>query len=228
MTEAEYWGLFETVRGDIEGAIACHVGYLKIHNTAAENRAILDKYNRTPEFWRLNSYALQTTFFIALGRLFDATKGTVTLTRLLDETVEHRGLFTKEQLRRYKISQVNGEPDWLEKYIAEAWEPSRADLQQLRDFIDPHIKRYNDVYAPLRHMHFAHRGKESSVTIGELFGRTKIGDATEILRDCCTVMDQIKEIQLNGRKPDLTDYSRYEEFVKHHGGQVEKLIFSLP
>src|SRR5690348_11115094 len=124
MIETQYWQMYETVRGDMEGVIACHVGYFKIHNIAADNRNILDKYNRTPEFWRLNSYALQTTFFIGLGRLFDATKGTVTLPRLLDETVEHPGLFSKAQLRKFKVSGAKEEGDWLDQYIAEAWEPS--------------------------------------------------------------------------------------------------------
>jgi hypothetical protein len=66
--------MFDSVRGDAEAAIKSNSGYLKIHNLAAAEPAILDKYQRDAHFWRLIPFSLQTTFFISFGRIFDKTK----------------------------------------------------------------------------------------------------------------------------------------------------------
>lgn len=44
LTEQDYWRMFHSVRGDAEAAINSNFGYLKIHNLAAIERAIYDKY----------------------------------------------------------------------------------------------------------------------------------------------------------------------------------------
>ena len=70
ITEEDYWRMFELIRGDVEIAIKSNLTYLTVHRLAAENADIFDKYNRFAEFWMLNAYSLQTTFFVTFGPHF--------------------------------------------------------------------------------------------------------------------------------------------------------------
>jgi hypothetical protein len=178
---------------------------------AAGDRDILQKYNRTPDFWRLCAHAFQKTFFISLGCAFDKRKDARSIYDLIDNTIEHVGFFSKSALHERKragSSRDGKDPDWLDHYIASAWEPTRKDLEELRDALAPYAEKFSKTYQPIRHIHFAHRGKASAEDIYELFGKTQIADATEMLRFLYTFMFEIWEIYLNGRKPDLKQFSR--------------------
>jgi hypothetical protein len=230
MTSDKYWEMFHLIRGDIESAIASHTAYFKIHGLGAD-RNVLQKYNRSPKFWQLNVHALQTTFFISLGRVFDKRKDAWSIYDLLENTVEHVGWFSKAALRERKradVSRGGKDPDWLDGYIANAWEPSRKDLEALRYAIVPYAETFNRYFQPIRHSHFAHSGKVSAEDVSELFGKTKIGDATDITRFLYTLIFEVWEIYLNGRKPDLTNYREYDVYVKNLNDQIEKLVLGLP
>jgi len=230
MTNDEYWQMFHLIRGDIEGAVASNTTYFKIHNMAAANRAILDKFSRTPYFWHMNAYALQTTFFISLGRLFDKRKDAWSIYDLTENTIGHIGLFSKAGLRerkRARSSKDGKDPEWLENYMANAWEPTRSDLKELEDAIVPYADKFHETYQPIRHIYFAHRGKMSAEDIVELFGKTQISDATDIIRFLYTLVFAIWEIHLNGRKPDLSNVHKYDSYVKVLTDDVEKLIGGL-
>jgi hypothetical protein len=230
MTTDEYWQMFHLIRGDIESAVASNTTYFKIRNMAASDRAILDKFNRAPYFWNLNAYSLQTTFFISLGRLFDKRKDAWSIYDLTEHTIEHIGLFSKASLRERKRAGLgtNGkDPDWLENYVANAWEPTRSDLKNLGDAIVPYADKFHETYQPIRHIYFAHRGKMGADDIVGLFGKTQISDATDIIRFLYTLVFAIWEIHLNGRKPDLSDVQKYDSYVKVLSDDVEKLIRGL-
>jgi hypothetical protein len=87
LTEDEYWRIFHLIRGDVEAAIKSNHAYLTINNLVVAEREIYDKVNRFPDFWALNAYALQTTFFIAFGRIFDTRPDSVSIQRLVDATI---------------------------------------------------------------------------------------------------------------------------------------------
>jgi hypothetical protein len=229
MTHDEYWELFHLIRGDIDGAVASNTTYFKIHDMAAE-RAILDKFNRTPYFWHLNAYVLQTTFFIALGRLFDKRKDTWSIYDLIEKTIEHVGVFSKAGLRERKraLSTEKGkDPEWLDSYMENAWEPTRADLEKLSDAIAPYADKFHKTYQPIRHIYFAHRGKMRADDVRELFGKTQIGEATDIIRFLYTLVYAIWEIHLNGRKPELNNFQKYDSYVKFLSDDVEMLVMGL-
>src|SRR4051812_21315181 len=115
MTTEEYWRMFHLVRGDVEGAIASHTAYFKMRSLAATDNKVLQKYNRTPDLWRLNAHAYQTTFFISLGRVFDKRNDAWSIYDLTENTAEYVGWFSKAALRERKRaeSSKNGEdPEW--------------------------------------------------------------------------------------------------------------------
>src|SRR2546425_369586 len=87
LTEEGYWRMFDSVSGDVQAAIKNNYAYLTIHSLATADRKIYDKYQRAPHFWMLNAYALQTTFFIAFGRIFDKRSDSFSIQKLVEATI---------------------------------------------------------------------------------------------------------------------------------------------
>ena len=231
MSEEDYWRIFHLIRGDVEAAIKSNYTYLKIHNLAVSERETNDKLNRYPEFWTLNSFALQTTFFIIFGRLFDMRTDSYSVQKLVEATIANPALFSKTALRARKRDsmEIDGaDPEWLVDYLASAWEPATGDLEVLRTAIAPHYDKFTAIYKPIRHKFFAHKGMETQAAIDALFGKTSIGDVTEILRFLHTLLWAIRELAWNAKTPDLADFSDYDAYVKIIDEKTEKFIRYLP
>jgi len=231
LTQDEYWRIFHLIRGDVEVAINSNHAYLAINNLIVAERAIYDKVNRFPDFWRLNAYALQTTFFIAFGRIFDSRHDSLSIEKFVDATIANPALFSKAALRERKrqASNIQGpDPDWLIDYVRDAWEPTEADLRPLKDALTPHCDKFRAIYRPIRHKAFAHRSSDDEAAIAALFGRTLIGDVSEILRFLHTVLGAIREMAWNARRPDLTDFRDYETYVRDANAKTEQFIRPCP
>jgi len=225
MTRNEYWDLFEMVRQDIECAIACNCTYLTINNLAVSDEELYQTFYRNRGYWHLTQYALQATFFISLGRVFDEKKSTASIQRLVESTIDHPGFFSKAAVRLEKIRLHNGhEPEWLDEYMARAWEPTRADLESIDNALRPHHEKFKQIYQPIRHVYFAHRGRLGADVIGRLFARTVIKDVSEILKFLYTVVDSIWEMWANGTRLDLVGTQAYDRFAEQQSRQAEALV----
>ena len=226
MTEAEYWRIYEVIKGEVQTAIRSNHAYLTIHNLAAAETDIFNEMNRFPEFWTLNTLALQTTFFIVFGRLFDRRRDVYSVHKLVDATIKNPAFFSKTALRERKIkSQTDGtEPSWLANYLRQAREPTSADLLSLKTALAPHYGRFKAIYEPLRHQYFAHRGIQSDAAISALFERALISDVNEILRFLDTLILAIYDVAWNGRLIDLSNHGHYDSFVQDIRGKTESFI----
>jgi hypothetical protein len=154
LTDAEYWRMFHSVRGDVEAAIKSNYAYLTINSLAATDRKICDKYQRSAHFWTLNTYALQTTFFIAFGRIFDKRGDSFSIQKLVEATAANPAFFSKAALRQRKRESSNiaaADPQWLVDYVKQAWEPTSADLVPLQTALVPHYDKFKAIYQPIRH-----------------------------------------------------------------------------
>jgi hypothetical protein len=231
LTEDEYWRMFDSVRGDVEAAIKSNYAYFTIHRLAAADRKILDKYQRAAHFWTLNTYALQTTFFIAFGRIFDERKDCFSIQKLVKATIANPALFSKTALRarrRKNDNMTKPDPAWLVDYVNQAWEPTTADLKPLLAALMPHQAKFKSIYQPIRHTYFAHRGMASQKAIETLFSRTLKADVVEILKFLHTVLWAIRDMAWNARKPDLNNFADYGAYVKGLNKQIEEFIRKLP
>jgi hypothetical protein len=223
--------MFHLIRGDVEVAIKSNNTYLTIHNLVAAESEIYEEVNRHADFWNLNSYALQTTFFIAFGRIFDKRTDSFSVQRLVEATIKNPAFFSKSALRERKreTSKItDADPQWLVDYVNAAWEPTAADLEPLRIALTPHYNKFTAIYQPIRHKYFAHRGMESEQAIAALFGKTLIGDIAEILRFLHTLLWAITEMAWNARPPDLGNSSDYEAYVKSLNSKTQEFIRKLP
>jgi hypothetical protein len=231
LTEEEYWRMFHLIRGDVEAAIKSNHAYLTINNLVVGERTIYEKVNRFPEFWTLNSFALQTTFFIVFGRLFDTRADSYSVQKLIEATIGNPAFFSKAALRERKrqASQITGsDPQWLLDYVKNAWEPTTADLESLRTALTPHYQNFKAIYKPIRHKVYAHKSIQDDAAISALFGQTLIGDVAEILRFLHTLLWAINEMAWNARQPNLADFSDYAAYVRNFNSETENFIRQLP
>jgi AbiU2 len=219
------------IRGDVETAIKSNFTYLTIHRLAAENADIFDKYNRFAEFWTLNAYSLQTTFFVTFGRIFDTRRDVYSVHKVVEETIANPTFFSKSALRdrKRKASRIAGvDPEWLVDYVDNAWEPTRADLEPLRVALAPNFAKFKAIYQPIRHQVFAHKSIQDDKAILALFEKTLITDVQEILRFLHTLFWAIWEMAWNAKRPDLTDFRSYDGEVTRLTNKTEKFIRELP
>ena len=68
MLEAEYKRNFSLIADQISGATRAFYTYVEINKFASESNENYHKINRDGHFWSGQLYALQTTWFINLGR----------------------------------------------------------------------------------------------------------------------------------------------------------------
>jgi hypothetical protein len=231
LTEDEYWRIFHLIRGDVEAAIKSNHAYLTVNNLVVAEREIYEKVNKFPDFWKLNAFALQTTFFIVFGRLFDMRPDSHSVQKLVDATIENPVFFSKAALRERKrqSSNISGpDPEWLVDYVNNAWEPTTADLEPLRTALIPHYQKFKTIYKPIRHKVYAHKSMEDDKAIADLFGRTLIGDVADILRFLHTMLWAITEMAWNAKPPDLADFRDYGAYVNGHNEKTERFIRQLP
>jgi hypothetical protein len=102
MLEAEYKRLFGLIADQITGARRAFYTYMEINKFASENNVNLEKIHRDGHFWSGELYALQTTWFIILGKIYDRTKDSYSIHDFLKSTVAYKGFFSKQALAQRK------------------------------------------------------------------------------------------------------------------------------
>src|ERR1035441_5168833 len=131
MTEAEYLDHFRQIANDIDSALAVFHAAEEIDRLEREDESVRRCLYADARFWKMQRASLQSSLFMILGQLFDSRKGMLSVSRLLDETVEYAGYFSKEALAARKMA-GGPKPDWLDDRITEAWVPDRTVLAKLK------------------------------------------------------------------------------------------------
>jgi hypothetical protein len=202
MQEVEYRKHFGIVANDITAATSAFYTYIEINKFASEGEENYDKINRDGYFWMGQLYALQTTWFIVLGRLFD--RGGYSIRKFLGHTVAHKGFFAKGALAERKRKGARQDnPEWLDEYLRTAWEPATQDLQDIADSIGVAEAKWKQSYKPIRDKVFAHH--DLGVSVNDLFGGTLVGDIEHILHDLNRARIAIFQLLENGRQQWIAD-----------------------
>lgn len=210
MTEAEYWADYQIRENEVATAIENFYANIKMKNYAAEDPAVLRGFNEAPTFWITAGYGLIATFFISLGRVFDEDGNAHSIHKLLRATGAHPEYFSRNALaeRKRQLS-GHGEPVWLADYMKDVWEPDAKDLRVFGRTLNPSVKKYKEVYKPIRDKVIAHKELKDAASIDVLFGKTLIIEIEEILKALHVWLAAVGQLYLNGIKPEfgLQDYS---------------------
>jgi hypothetical protein len=197
-----------------EFAAAAHAFFLwkGINNCAAQDRAIHRGLNEQALSWNIITHSLQTTFFIALGRLFDTARDAFSAHAFLRGCLENIEQFGRDALRARKISLSGGtEPNWLEEYMEDAYAPSANDFQRLRSELSKRQAQYQQIYRPIRNQIFAHRDSTTMENVDTLFGKTRINQIEELLWFLYQVQEVVGQLLYSGRLTRIGDFDFSEE-----------------
>jgi AbiU2 len=230
MTEEEYWRDYEIIRDDVSAAMVSCYTHRAINDVAAADVEILEKMNTSAEFWNVTSFALQNTLFIVLYRILDTDPNLHSVHKVLNATTAHPEFFSRASLKRRKLSLpgANWDLAFLDRYVADAWEPTAADLREFKKQLRPHKARFDEIYRPVRDQiaHIIHKDKS---LIGDLYSRTQKAHIDEILRFLHLGIKALWEIAHNGERPDFngSDYG-YGEKVARIKRETEEMLHRLP
>lgn len=205
--------LRQRFRREVMTATWSFYAWKHINNIAAQDRNVLRGMNNTPAVWNTITHALQTTFFITLGRIFDVDGGALSISSFLNKCQTEIQQFGKSALTQRKQADAkSGEKlDWLDGYIANAYEPRAEDFRALKRAAKKHKAKYEDIYRPIRNLVVAHTNLAAAEATSTLFEKTRIGDIEEILLFLHQVVEVITQLHINGRKTELSEHQMKEE-----------------
>ncbi len=153
--------------------------------------------------------ALDVSFMLSLGRLFDKRKDCNFNLRTISEIAKKNiNIFSKESLRSRKAK--NGFHD--DNYINKAYSPTNDDFVELDRQIDIYRKKY-EKYNIIRNKVHAHREfSHKEPKFWNLFDETKISELEEIFAFLNQLDTNFFELYHNGRKFNLepATFSIYE------------------
>ncbi len=211
MTLAEYLQVHTILTNEVENALQSLYIYKEVNEFALEHPLALRRMNRHPEFWTATRHALQTTFIITLGRVFDTDDGTHSIHRLVAETVRHPEYFSRSALEvRKRDSGLS--PQDLTDYMRDAFEPDAAALRKLRKALKLVTSKYEANFKPIRNKMFAHREMLDRAATQALISKGLMTDLEKLLYFVHDLLACIWQLFYNGNEPKLGereyDYKR--------------------
>ncbi len=223
--------------GDIEEAykeyqselnIACWSFYAwkNIQNIAADDKKVYCALNRNRLSWSIILYSLQSTFFSAIGRLFDTDGRTFSVHTFLRACIENIDQFSKDALRERKIKGSDADKlPWLDKYIEKSYQPNKEDFLKLKGEVLKRQKRYESIYKAIRNKIFAHKELKEIKCVDELFRKAKIGEMQDLLCFLYQIEMIIFQLLYNGRLMNIGDFTFNEEesVMKDIAGLLDKI-----
>ena len=200
--ETTFANELEVFQTEAESGIQFFYSYLTIHAVAGDHKEVHRLLNRAPLFWNTVLGALQTSTFIALGRVFDQNS-THNIDCLLQIAQSNIGIFSKEALSGRKRRASANADEWLEEYLRDVHVPNADDFRRLRRHAAKQRKLYEKNYRALRNQVFAHKELSAQGDIQALFAKTNIRELQQLLVFLRRLHEALWQLYHNGRKPTL-------------------------
>ena len=192
----------EIFRTEAQAGAQFLYSYLAFNAIVGENKKALDFVNHTPLFWKTNMGALQTSFFIVLGRIFDQTsKHNIDV--LLKIAESNINIFSKVALAARKKRESPNADEWLEDYLKRSYEPKARDFREFRKKVKGYRRIYEANYRDIRRKVYAHKELTESADVQKLFSKTNIRELQRVFVFVNALYEALWELLHNGRKPVL-------------------------
>jgi hypothetical protein len=197
-----------------------------INNIASNDDVVLKALNENALSWKVITHSLQCTFLITLGRLFDNDGRSLTADTFLKLCMANIDQFGGEHLKARKLASMNGsDPDWLNDYVRDAYQPTEEDLRSLRAQVLEQKNAYDEVYAPIRNKVMAHKDWDTIEQVNELFEKTNISQIQQMLGFLHQIEKIIWDLLYNGKLNEVGHYVFDEEELVQ--ADVEALLGRL-
>ena len=192
----------EVFRNEVEAGTQFFFTYLAVHAVAHEKKRVHALLNTAPLFWNTCMGALQTAAFIALGRVFDQTSPH-NVDAVLRQAQQNPEIFSKAALGQRKQGTEPKKPDWLDEYMSKAYVPTNDDFRRLRRHVRNWRRIYDNNYADVRNLCFAHKVVLSDAEMARVWGKGNNRELQRMFAFLNSLHDALCELFLNGRKPVL-------------------------
>lgn len=200
---ADFESQLELFRTEGQSAIQFFYTWDATHAVAARDKAVVRLLNEAPLFWNTVLGALQTSTFVALGRVFDSDTNNHSVTQLLTLAHGNLEIFSKKALAARKRKLSANADEWLHEYLKTAYVPTRDDFRKLKRQVALKRKIFEANYRPLRHKMFAHRGVTTPAQVTELFAKTNLRELRQLLVFLGRLYEALWQLYFNGYKPTL-------------------------
>lgn len=189
-------------RGECEASSQHLYAYLAIHALAKRRKQVFRTLDRSALFWNTVLGALQTSSLITLGRIFDqdTPHNVDVLLRLAQSTPT---MFLKPALGRRKHNTSEPKPEWLDKYVAQAYEPTASDFRSLRAHVKKARRIYEARYRELRRQIFAHKVAHVPDEVAPITTKANINELKRLISSLLSLYEALFELFWNGRQPVL-------------------------
>lgn len=202
MREDKFTQELEVFRTEVQSAIQFFYAYLTINATLADNKEALDLVNQAPLFWRTNVGALQTSFFITLGRIFDQ-KSNHNVDKILRVAQEESNIFSAEALEARKRKDSPNAEEWIADYMKDVYVPTADDFRRLKKYVSKYRKIYKSGYRDIRRKVYAHKELSKPEDVQGLYAQTNIREMQKLLIFLNRLYEALWQLFHNGRKPVL-------------------------
>lgn len=227
--ERQFESELETFRKESEEASQFFYAYLAMHEVARHNRPVFSYLNKNALFWNTVAGALQISALIALHRIFNhrSRHNVDSLLRVAEANI---CIFSKRALGRRKQGNHQKQPEWLNGYLRDAYEPTQEDFRRIRTHVEKYKKLYECNYAGLRNKVYAHAVASDPSEIQTLVAKTNVREMKRMFVFLLKLYEALWQSYFNGHKPVLRalPYSpermRKSSSMKSPGGGVHEDI----
>lgn len=200
--EKQFTRELEVFRTEAQAGAQFLYAHLSFKAILSEKKNTLKIINRTPLFWNTVMDALQTSFFIVLGRIFDQ-KSTHNIDRLLKSAQDNIGIFSKEALADRKRRGSDNADEWIDDYLKTVHVPTAKDFRELRKKVKEFRKIYESNYRDIRLKIYAHKIESDAGDVQKLFSKTNIRELQRVFVFVNALYEALWQLLNNGQKPVL-------------------------
>ena len=201
--EQDFERELEIFRREADSAVQFFYAWHSVHAVASKSKPVVASLNTAPLFWNTALGALQTSVFIALGRVFDQERDTHNVDRLLGLGQRNLQIFSLEALAERKRRSSPNADEWLPEYLRSAYVPTPEDFRRLRKHVADRRRIYEASFRPVRRKVFAHKQLTHLTDTKALFGKVKIKEIQQVLVFLRRLHEALWQLLFNGTKPVL-------------------------
>ena len=200
--EHEFEARLKAFESDARGCATLAYTEFVLHHYAGGNFAIRDRLNRHPAFWNSVLAGLQSSAFVALGRIFDKRSDTYGGTALLDFAEKYCGIFSRGAFKARQV-RIGLGLDVARASAAKAFELRPGGLAELRQQFEARQRVFEDKVASIRHEVYAHAGMLTIEDREAMFTGLPLRDFEDLVVFPLRVERTLFQLYYNGVEPLL-------------------------
>ena len=148
--EAEFQNELRVFDNDVDEVVQCFYIWRTVHAAARKSRRVYDLLNRNAGFWVVALGSIQANSLIALGRIFDNSRDSHNIGRLLKLIEKNPSIFSKAALRKRKEKDLANSLHLVDNVMKDVKEPTASDFKWLNEFVEKRRKIYGKCYKQIR------------------------------------------------------------------------------